>query len=272
MTNESRIRVFGRPEAERGVGTLGCPGCGHGITWRILAEVIGDLGILDRTICCAGVGCHDWFVTTRLFNFDQILCLHGRAPAVATGARRVLPSDRVIFTIQGDGDMVGEGCAEIIHAASRAERITTILCNNANFGETGGHLCPTTLMGQRTKTSPYGRNLDVHGYPLQMAEMLVPLPGVTYVARGAICSPAHVMEIKRMIRRAFEVQMSGDGLTFVEVLTPCPSGWSLSPIDALKFVADEMVSFNQLGELKTPPIERKKEAPGPVPGTAATGA
>ena len=261
MTDENLMKVFARPNAQREMATEHCPGCGHSLTWRLVAEAIDDLGIVDRSVCCGGVGCHGWFLFSGIFNFDQVMCLHGRAPAVATGVRRAVPPDRMVFTLQGDGDMTGEGCSEIIHAAARGERITAIMCNNASLGETGGDLCPTTLVGQRTKTSPQGRELGLHGYPLQLAEMLVGMPGVSYVARGAISNPASVVKLKEMIRRAFEIQLSGEeGLTFVEVLSPCPSGWGITPIEALKFVAEELASFNPVDELKVPPLEKEKES------------
>ncbi len=268
MTSENRVKVFGRPAAERDVASLGCPGCGHSITWRLVAEAVDELGIIERTVCCGGVGCHSWFLGMGIFNFDQVVCTHGRAPAVASGVRRVLPPDRMVFTIQGDGDMAGEGCSEIIHAAARGELITTIMCNNAGLGETGGDLCPTTLVGQRTKTSPQGRDVAVHGYPLQLAEMLAPMPGVAYVARGSISNAAEVMKLKRMIRRAFEIQLSGEGLTFVEVLSPCPSGWGMTPLESLTFVAQDLVNANPVGELKVPSRVAEKEALKPVPQTA----
>lgn len=252
MTTEDRVKIFGRPDSQNDVVSAGCAGCGNGITWRLVAEAIDDLGIVEKTICCVGQGCHGHFIGLGLFKFDLINCLHGRAPAGATGVRRVLPEDRMVFTLQGDGDMVGEGCSEIIHAAARGERITAILFNNAGLGETGGDLCPTTLMGQRTKTSPQGRDLDVHGHPLQLAEMLATMPGVSYVARGSLSNAAEVMRLKRMIRRAFEIQMSGDGLTFVEVLSPCSSGWGMTPLESLAFVAKDMVNFNPVGEIKVP--------------------
>ena len=261
MTDENVMKVFGRPKAEKEMATEHCPGCGHSITWRLVAEVIDELGIIDRTVCIGGVGCHGWFLFSGIYNFDQVMALHGRAPAVATGVRRVLPPDRLVFTLQGDGDMTGEGCSEIIHAAARGERITAIMCNNASLGETGGDLCPTTLIGQRTKTSPQGRDPALHGYPLQLAEMLVGMPGVSYVARGAISNPAEVMKLKGMIRRAFEIQLSGEGLTFVEALSPCPSGWGITPIEALKFVAEKLASYNPVGELKVPSLEKEKETP-----------
>ncbi len=251
-----RIEIYRRPRSENAVQLYTCPGCGHPITWRLVAEVVDELGILERTICLGGEGCHMWFLLQGLFKFDQVHAAHGRAPAVATGVRRVLPSDRVVIVVQGDSDMASEGCAEIIHAAARAERITAIMCNNAGSAETGGHLCATTLMGQRTKTSPSGRNLELHGHPLQLAEMLSGMPGVSYVARGAICSPLDVRNLKRMIRRAIETQMFMPGLSFVEVLSPCPTGWGVAPFEALKFVAEKMVSFYPVGELKGVPPEK----------------
>ncbi len=224
-----------------------CAGCGHGISIRLVAEVIDEMQLRERTICVQGVGCYSTNPVT--FDFDSQYALHGRAPAMATAVKRVLP-DRLVFTFQGDGDLAAIGTTEIVHAAQRGERFTTIMLNNSNFGETGGHMAPTTVLGQRTPSSPKGRDPEVHGHPTRITEMLALLDGVTYVARVAVNKPANIMRAKAAIKRAFEVQLSGAGFSMVEILTACPSGWRLTPVESLRWMDDVQAKTYPLGELK----------------------
>ena len=226
-----------------------CAGCGHGISIRLIAEVIDELGLRERTVGVLGVGCYSTNPVT--FGFDCQLALHGRAPAMATATKRLLP-DRLVFTMQGDGDLAAIGTTEIIHSAQRGERFTAILLNNANFGETGGHMAPTTLLGQRTPSSPKGRDPEQHGYPTRITEMLALSDGVSYVARVAVDKPANIMRTRAAIRKAFQIQLEGRGLSFVEILTACPSGWRLSPVEALKWMEDVQQKTYPLGEIKAP--------------------
>jgi 2-oxoglutarate ferredoxin oxidoreductase subunit beta len=225
-----------------------CAGCGHGISIRLVAEVIDEMELRERTVCIQGVGCYSTNPVT--FDFDSQYALHGRAPAMATAVKRVLP-DRLVFTFQGDGDLAAIGTTEIVHAAQRGERFTTIMLNNSNFGETGGHMAPTTVVGQRTPSSPKGRDPEMHGYPTRITEMLTLLDGVKYVARVAVNKPANIMRAKAAIRRAFEVQLSGVGFSMVEVLTACPSGWRLTPVEALRWMDEVQAKTYPLGELKS---------------------
>ncbi len=226
-----------------------CAGCGHGITIRLVAEVIDELGIGERTICVHGVGCYSTNPVT--FNVDSQYALHGRAPAMATAVKRLLP-DRLVFTFQGDGDLAAIGTTEIVHAAMRGERFTTLMLNNANFGETGGHMAPTTLVGQRTPSTPNGRDPAVHGHPTRITEMLALLDGVAYATRVAVNKPANIMRAKAAIRRAFDIQQAGLGFSIVEILTACPSGWRLTPVEALKWIDDVQSKTYPLGDLKAP--------------------
>ena len=226
-----------------------CAGCGHGISIRLISEVIDELRLRERTVGVLGVGCYSTNPVT--FDFDCQLALHGRAPAMATATKRLQP-DRLVFTMQGDGDLAAIGTTEIIHAAQRGERFTTILLNNANFGETGGHMAPTTLLGQRTPSSPKGRDAEQHGYPTRMTEMLALLDGVSYVVRVAVDKPANIMRTRGALRKAFQIQMGGRGLTFVEILTACPSGWRLSPVESLEWMENVQQKTYPLGELKKP--------------------
>lgn len=224
-----------------------CAGCGHGITIRLIAEVLDELGLRERTVGVLGVGCYSTNPVT--FNFDCQLALHGRAPAMATAVKRMLP-DRLVFTLQGDGDLAAIGTTEIIHAATRGERFTTILLNNANFGETGGHLAPTTLIGQRTPSSRQGRSAEEHGYPTRITEMLALCDGASYVTRVAVSKPTYVMRTKAAIKKAFEVQLSGQGFSMVEVLTACPSGWRMTPVESHDWINDVQTKTYPLGVLK----------------------
>jgi 2-oxoglutarate ferredoxin oxidoreductase subunit beta len=230
-----------------------CPGCGHGIIERLVAEVIDELGLGPRTIGVASVGC-SVFVYDHL-GVDFVESPHGRAPAVATGVRRVRP-DAFVFTYQGDGDLAAIGTAEIVHAAARGERITVIFVNNGIYGMTGGQLAPTSLLGQRTTSTPGGREASAAGYPIPMTEMLALVPGVSYAARGSIADPSAVGRTKALIRRAFEVQLAGGGMSIVEVLSTCPVGWGMTPVEAMEHVASTVVGTYPLGVF----VDRMKEA------------
>jgi 2-oxoglutarate ferredoxin oxidoreductase subunit beta len=226
-----------------------CAGCGHGLAIRLVAEVVDELGLRECTICIQGVGCYSTNPVT--FNFDSQYALHGRAPAMATAVKRLLP-DRLVFTFQGDGDLAAIGTTEIVHAAQRGERFTTIMLNNSNFGETGGHMAPTTLVGQRTPSTPDGRDPAVHGYPTRITEMLALLDGARYVARVAVNKPANIMRARGAVRKAFQVQQEGLGFSLVEILTACPSGWRLTPVEALQWMDEVQARTYPLGEIKTP--------------------
>jgi 2-oxoglutarate ferredoxin oxidoreductase subunit beta len=212
-----------------------CPGCGHGIVHRLLAELIDELDLAPRTIAIAPVGCavfaYDYLAV------DWIEAPHGRAPAVATGVRRVHP-DAFVLSYQGDGDLAAIGTAEIVHAAARGERITTVFVNNGIYGMTGGQMAPTTLLGQRTTSTPLGRDPALAGYPIPISEMLALLRGVDYVARGSVADPASIGKLKSMLRRAFEVQLRGGGFGIVEVLSNCPVGWGMTAPESMAHLAE----------------------------------
>ncbi len=242
-------QVFARAAALSDTPMHYCPGCTHGIAHRLVAEVIDELGIRDRTIGVASVGCSVF--AYNYFNVDFQQAAHGRAPAVATGIKRVLP-DRVVFTYQGDGDLAAIGTAEIVHAANRGENITVIFINNAVYGMTGGQMAPTTLPGMRTTTTPYGRDVRLAGHPIHMAEMLATLKGVAYLSRVALCGVAHITKAKRAIRKAFQAQLDGRGFSLVEVLSTCPVTWGLTPIDSVHWLEANMLPAFPLGEFISP--------------------
>jgi 2-oxoglutarate ferredoxin oxidoreductase subunit beta len=238
------ITVFERPKALTDAKTHYCPGCTHGIIHRIVAEVIDELGVREETIGVAPVGCS--VLAYNYFDLDMVEAAHGRAPAVATGIKRVHP-DKVIFTYQGDGDLAAIGTAEIIHAAARGEKFTTIFVNNAIYGMTGGQMAPTTLLGQEAMTAPKGREPQAQGYPLRMSEILATLDGAAYIARVSVHNPQEVMKAKKAIRKAFEYQLDQKGFTLVEVLSTCPTNWGLTPIEALKWLEKNMIPYYRLG-------------------------
>jgi len=240
-------KVFERPKALTDKPFHYCPGCTHGIVHRLVAEVIDELGIREKTIGIAPVGCAVF--AYEYFNCDMQEAAHGRAPAVATGIKRVLP-DSVVFTYQGDGDLASIGTAEIVHAANRGEKITTIFINNAIYGMTGGQMAPTTLLGQVTTTSPYGRSFDKEGYPIRMCEMLATLEGAAYIARVSVHDVKHINQAKRTIKKAFETQIAGKGFTLVEVLSTCPTNWGMTPVEALKWLENNMIPYYPLGVKK----------------------
>lgn len=241
-------RVFGRPESLSDIQTHYCPGCHHGIIHRLVAEVIDELKVMDRTIGVASVGCS--VLSYNYFNVDMVQAAHGRAPAAATGIKRVHP-DGVVFTYQGDGDIAAIGTAEIVHAAARGERITTIFVNNAIYGMTGGQMAPTSLVGQVTTTSPYGRKLESAGMPIRLTEMLATLDGAKFLARVAVNNPANMAKAKAAIKKAFEVQIAGLGFSMVELLSTCPTNWGMSPIEANGWMEKNMMPYYPLGTYRS---------------------
>ena len=239
--------VYKRPESLANVATHYCPGCTHGIIHRLIAEVIDELGVRERTIGVAPVGCAVF--AYQYFNVDGCEAAHGRAPAMATGLKRVLP-DHVIFTYQGDGDLASIGGNEILHAAYRGEKLTVIFVNNAVYGMTGGQMAPTTLPGQVTTSSPMGRDIYLQGYPMHITEMLAMAPGVAYAARRSMHSVAEIRKAKKAIKMAFLAQIKGLGLGIVEILSTCPTNWKMDPVESLEFIRDQMVKEYPLGEFK----------------------
>ena len=224
-----------------------CPGCSHGIIVQLVTSVIDEMGIGGDTVCVGCVGCGGylpWFMNT-----DTICSLHGRAPANATGVKRIQP-DKVVFTYQGDGDLASIGTAEIVHAAHRGEKITTIFVNNTTYGMTGGQMAPTTLVGQKTTTSPYGRDAAHCGKPIRVCEMLSAIDGAAFLERVAVDSPANVRKAKKAIRRAFECQLRGKGFALVEVLAACPTNWGMTPVEAVGRIRSEMIPYYPLGNFR----------------------
>jgi len=239
--------VFSRPEALEYVSTHYCPGCTHGIVHRLIAEVIDELGVREKTIGIAPVGCA--VLAYHYFNLDMAEAAHGRAPAVATGIKRVRP-ETVVFTYQGDGDLAAIGTAEIVHAANRAENITTVFINNAVFGMTGGQMAPTTLPGQVTTSTPTGRDVKLAGYPLKVAELIAETTGAAYVVRRTVTQPKYVRNCRKAIKTAFLTQLAGLGFSIVEILSTCPTNWGMDPMEALKWLEDDMISYYPLGDYK----------------------
>ncbi len=242
-------KTFRKPEALADVPTHYCPGCTHGVIHRLVAEVIDELGIRGRTVGIAPVGCA--VLCYNYFTFDFQESAHGRAPAMATGMKRVRP-DLVVFTYQGDGDLASIGMAEIIHAANRGERFTTIFVNNAVYGMTGGQMAPTTMPDQRTTTSPFGRNVDEVGMPIKVAELLAALQTPAYITRQAAIKPKYIVKAKKAIKRAFTYQLENRCYSFVELVSTCPTNWGLTPVEAVKWAEEQMLPYYKLGDLKTP--------------------
>ena len=222
--------IFQRPALLEERVTHYCPGCGHGVVHRLVAEVLEELGIGGRTIAVAAVGCAVF--AYDYLHVDFVEAQHGRAPAVATGIRRVRPG-AFVLTYQGDGDLAAIGTAEIVHAAARGERITTLFVNNGTYGMTGGQLAPTTLLGQRTTSTPLGRDARLNGYPLPITEMLALVPGTAYAARGSVATPALIGKTRAMLRRACEAQLEDRGFGIVEILSNCPVGWGMTPVESI---------------------------------------
>ena len=236
--------VFKKPHALCDVTLHYCPGCTHGIVHRLVAEVMDELGIEGSTIGVAPVGCAVF--AYDYFNCDMQEAAHGRAPAVATGIKRVHP-DKVVFTYQGDGDLAAIGTAETVHAASRGENITVIFINNAIYSMTGGQMAPTTLPGQVTQTSPYGRDTKTQGYPLRVSEMLATTSGAAYIERVSVDCVKNINRAKKAIKKAFQTQLDGKGFSMVEVLSSCPTNWGLAPEEAIKWLQENMIPYYPLG-------------------------
>ncbi|MEN8212619.1 MAG: thiamine pyrophosphate-dependent enzyme [Thermodesulfobacteriota bacterium] len=242
-------KAFSKPESLSDNMTHYCPGCTHGIVHRLVAEAIDELGIMGRTVGIAPVGCA--VMAYNYFNCDFQEAAHGRAPAMATGMKRVRP-DLIVFTYQGDGDLASIGMSEIIHAANRGEKFTTIFINNAIYGMTGGQMAPTTMPGQRATTAPAGRDTDQTGMPIRMANLLGELVTPGYVTRQAVLNPKQVNKAKKAIKKAFEYQVQGKCFSFVELINTCPTNWGLTPLDALKWAEENLLPYYELGDYKTP--------------------
>lgn len=249
--------VFEKPKTLTDAPFHYCPGCTHGIIHRLVAEVIDELGIEGRTIGVAPVGCS--VMAYDYFTCDFIEAPHGRAPAVATGVKRSDPENNIVFTYQGDGDLAAIGTAETVHAAARRENITVIFVNNAIYGMTGGQMAPTTLPGQVTQTSPYGRDVEAVGYPVKVCELLQNVDGAAYLERVTVNNPANIKKAKAAIKKAFTNQIEGKGFSLVEVVSTCPTNWGLSPEKALKWLEDNMLPYYPLGVYKDIYAEEAKK-------------
>jgi 2-oxoglutarate ferredoxin oxidoreductase subunit beta len=239
--------VYQRPDSLTETPTTYCPGCTHGVAHRLIAEVIDEMGLREKTIGVAPVGCSVF--AYNFFDCDFVEAAHGRAPAMATGIKRVLP-DRIVFTYQGDGDLASIGMAEIMHAAARGENITVVFINNAIYGMTGGQMAPTTLPGMKTTSSPTGRDVEQAGFPVRMAETISTMEGAGYVVRRSLHDPKNIRLAKKAIRTAFEAQRRGLGFAMVELLSSCPTNWGVTPRDALTFIEERMVPVYPLGDYK----------------------
>ena len=239
--------VFKKPEALTDSVFHYCPGCTHGIVHRLVAEALDELGVRDRAVAIASVGCSVF--SYNYFNCDAIQSAHGRAPAVATGVKRACP-ESIVFTYQGDGDLAAIGTAETVHSAARGENITVIFINNAIYGMTGGQMAPTSLPGQVTQTSPYGRDTNTVGFPIKVCEMLSQVDGATYLERVAVNNVKNVMAAKKAIKKAFQNQIDGKGFSLIEVLSTCPTNWGLTPEKSLKWLEENMLPYYPLGVYK----------------------
>ena len=236
-----------KPKSMKDVATHYCSGCGHGLIHRLICEVIDELDMRGNTIAVAPVGCA--VLAYDYWDFDTMEAAHGRTPAVATGVKRVLP-DRLVFTYQGDGDLAAIGTAEIIHTGNRGENISVIFVNNGVYGMTGGQMAPTTLIGQKTATSQFTRRPEKEGYPLKIMEMMAIIPGVAYLERTSIHTPKDVMNTKRAIKKSFELQLDKKGFSMVEVISPCPTYWGLTPVKSLDRISNEILKEYPLGVVK----------------------
>jgi 2-oxoglutarate ferredoxin oxidoreductase subunit beta len=239
--------IYERPRALAETPTHYCPGCTHGIIHRLIAEAIDELGIREKTILVAPVGCS--VLLYNYFDVDSVEAAHGRAPAMATGLKRTQP-DRVVITYQGDGDLAAIGAAEILHAANRGDVLSVFFINNAVYGMTSGQMAPTTLPGQVTTSSPMGRDVVLHGHPMRVAEILAGLPGTAYVVRRALYDPRTIRQAKKAIVTAIKTQMAGLGLSMVELLSSCPTNWHMTPVNALAWIRETMVEYFPLGDYK----------------------
>lgn len=247
------MKVFEKPKALTDAVLHYCPGCTHGIIHRLVAEAIDELGIRGRTIGVASVGCSVF--AYNYFNVDMVQAAHGRAPAVATGVKRS-DNNNIVFTYQGDGDLAAIGTAETVHSAARGENITIIFVNNTIYGMTGGQMAPTTLPGQVTQTSPYGRDVNLVGYPVKVCELLSQVDGAAYLERVAVNNVKNVRAAKAAIKKAFQNQIEGKGFSLVEVLSTCPTNWGKSPAEALKWLEDDMIPYYPLGVFKDKTAEK----------------
>ena len=247
--------VFEKTKALTDVKLHYCPGCAHGIVHRLVAECLEEMDEVKNAIACVPVGCAVF--ANNYFNFDAIQCAHGRAPATATGIKRVHP-DKMVLTYQGDGDLASIGTCEIVHAAARGEKVTTIFINNGIYGMTGGQMAPTTLPGMKATTAKAGRDPKINGNPLRVSEMLATLTGPAYIERVSVSTPAQVTQAKKAIQKALEIQKQGLGFTFIEVVSSCPTNWGLTPVKAMEFVRDKMIPYYPLGVFKDITAEEGK--------------
>ncbi len=250
VTSIEEKLVYDRPETLVDINTHYCPGCTHGVAHRLVAEVIEEMALTEKTIGVASVGCSVF--AYNYFNFDFVQSPHGRAPAMATGVKRSRP-DRIVFTYQGDGDMLSIGAGEIVHAAARGEGITVIFINNAIYGMTGGQMAPTTLPGMKTTSSPRGRDVEQQGYPIRAAEMISTLDGAGYVVRRSLHNPKNIRMAKQAIRAAFECQVRGLGFSMVELISTCPTNWGILPNQALQWAEENMLPMYPIGDYKVTP-------------------
>jgi 2-oxoglutarate ferredoxin oxidoreductase subunit beta len=248
--------IYSRPDALHPVHTHYCPGCTHGIAHRLIAEVIDEMGIRESTVGVAPVGCSVF--AYNYFNVDFAEAAHGRAPAMATGLKRVSPG-KIVFTYQGDGDLAAIGMSEIMHVAGRGENITTIFINNAIYGMTSGQMAPTTLPGQKTTSTPGGRDVEIHGFPIRVCEVISQLDGAAYVVRRSLHDVANIRKAKKALRQAFEVQRMGLGFSLVELLSSCPTNWGIPPEKALDWIKDHMIPAFPLGDYKVHPAAAKDQ-------------
>jgi 2-oxoglutarate ferredoxin oxidoreductase subunit beta len=242
-------KEFQKPKSMSDAQTHYCPGCTHGVIHRLIAETIDELGIQGRTVGIAPVGCA--VLAYHYFDCDFQEAAHGRAPAMATGIKRVRP-DLMVFTYQGDGDLASIGMGEIIHAANRGEKFTTIFVNNTVYGMTGGQMAPTTMPNQRTTTSPYGRDIENTGMPVKVAELIASLQTPAYVTRQAVIKPKYIRKAKKAIHKAFEYQMAGTCFSLVELISTCPTNWGKTPLEAIHWAESDLLPYYQLGDYKTP--------------------
>lgn len=240
-------QVYSKPRLMNDVPMHYCPGCSHGVVHKLIAEVVAEMGMEEKTIAISPVGCAVF--AYRYLDLDWQEAAHGRAPAVATACKRLWP-DRLVFTYQGDGDLACIGTAETIHALNRGENITIIFINNAIYGMTGGQMAPTTLLGMKTATCPYGRDPQLHGYPLKITEIAAQLEGTAYVTRQSVHSPLAIRKCKKAIRKAFENSMAGLGSNLIEVVSTCSSGWKMTPVKANQWMEEHMFDFYKVGDLK----------------------